>query len=170
MIRLAIRYGWTFVFLILFQVLILNNLHLSIYINPYVYILLIIILPFDTPGWLSLSLAFVMGLTMDAFSNTPGIHTAAIVFLAFIRHYLLQIIAPRDGYEVGLSPHYDNMGLTRFIFYAATVTIFHHTFLFFIEDFRMDHFFSILFKVFASSLLSVAIMIILLLVSYKPRK
>jgi len=170
MIRLTIRYTWTFILLILFQVLILNNLHLSIFINPYVYILLILILPFDTPGWLSLSLAFLLGLTMDAFSNTPGMHSAATVFLAFIRLYLLRIIAPRDGYESGSSPHYSNMGLTWFILYAGMLIILHHIFLFFVEDFRMDHFFSIFFKAVASTILSLVIMLILLLVSYKPSR
>ena len=85
MIRLSIQYFLAFVFLILFQVLVLNNLHLSIYLNPYAYILFILILPFETPGWLVLSLGFVLGLIMDAFCNTLGMHSVATVLLAFLR-------------------------------------------------------------------------------------
>lgn len=170
MIRLALKYGWAFVLLILFQVLILNNLHLSIYINPYVYILLILILPFETPGWISMTLAFVLGLTIDAFSNTPGLHSAAAVFLAFTRHYILQFFAPREGYEGKKTPHYGVMGIRWFIIYAGITTLLHHTFLFFLEDFRIDHFFTILLKAVASSMLTLIIMIVVLLVSYKPRK
>ena len=170
MISLTIRYGFAFAFLILFQVLILNNLHLSIFLNPYAYILFILILPFETPGWLSLSLAFLTGLTMDAFCNTLGIHSASIVLVAFIRHYLLLLMAPRDGYESGQSPHYGYMGITWFLIYTGILTSIHHLFLFLLEDFRLDHIFSLLFKSLLSSILSLALMTILLLVSYKPSR
>ena len=40
-----------FVFLVLLQVLILNNIQFSGYINPYFYIYFILLLPFDTPRW-----------------------------------------------------------------------------------------------------------------------
>jgi len=117
-----------------------------------------------------MSLAFILGMTMDAFSNTPGMHSAAAVFLALIRQYLLQFFAPRDGYEGKKTPHYGVMGLAWFTIYAGITTLLHHTFLFFLEDFRMDHFFSIILKAIASSSLTLVIMIVLLLVSYKPGK
>ena len=154
----------------LFQVLILNNLHLSIYINPYVYLLFILILPFETPGWLVLSLAFFTGLMMDTFLNTLGMHTASLVFTGFIRQYLLRLIAPRDGYETNHTPHYGNMGMIWFILYAGILTLVHHTTLFIIEDFRIDHFFSILFKSILSGIFSLTIMIVVLLASFKPRR
>ena len=155
MIRLAFRYGWAFILLILLQVLILNNMHLSIYVNSYVYILFILILPFDTPGWMTLTLAFFLGLSIDAFSNTPGIHSAATVLLAFLRQYMLNIFAPRDGYERGQNPHYQYMGLPWFLVYAGVLTLIHHLALFFLEDFRMDHFFSNLFKAILSTIISI---------------
>ena len=62
-----IKYGLYFLFLILFQVLILNNMQFSGYINPYCYILFILILPFETPGWLLLVLAFILGMIIDVF-------------------------------------------------------------------------------------------------------
>jgi rod shape-determining protein MreD len=170
MIRLAVRYGLAYAFLILFQVLILNNLHLSIYINLYAYILFILILPFETPGWLVLSLAFMTGLTMDAFTNTMGMHSASIVLLAFVRQYLLKVIAPRDGYEAGFTPHYGQMGLTWFLLYAGILTLIHHLTLFIVEDFSLDNFFRLLLKSTLSALLSLTLMTILLLVSYKPRR
>ena len=159
-----------FILLVLVQVLILNNLHLSIYINPYVYILIILILPFETPGWLILTAAFLIGLIMDAFSNTMGIHSATIVLLAFLRQYTLKLIAPRDGYESGKSPHYDEMGMPWFLIYAGILTFIHHFFLFLLEDFSFVKFFPIFFKAILSSVLSLTIMIVLLLASYKPRR
>lgn len=168
MIRLVITYIWAFIFLVLLQVLILNNMHLSIYINAYAYILFILILPFESPGWLNLSLAFAIGLTMDAFSNSLGMHSAAMVLLAFSRHYLLKVMAPRDGYEGNQTPHYGNMGVVWFLIYAGILTLIHHLTLFTIEDFHFTNLFSVLFKAILSSIFTVVIMMGILLISYKP--
>ena len=170
MISQVIRYSAAFIFLIFFQVLILNNLHLSIYVNPYAYLLFILILPFEVPGWLVLSLAFFTGLIMDGYMNTMGMHSASTVFVAFVRQYLLQLIAPRDGYESGQSPHFGHMGISWFVIYAGILTFLHHLCLFLIEDFSIVNFFPLIFKSILSSLLSLVIMTILLLVSYKPKR
>lgn len=170
MIRLVIRYAWAFILLILIQVLVLNNLHLSIYINAYAYILFILILPFETPGWLSLSLAFLLGISIDAFSNSLGMHAGATVFTAFMREFLLKVMAPRDGYDSGHSPHYGEMGLVWFLIYGGILTLLHHTFLFILEDFNFARFFYHLFKAILSGIFSLVIMLVLLLVSYKPKR
>lgn len=170
MISLIFRYIFAFILLILFQVLILNNLHLSIYINPYAYILFILILPFDTSGWLLLSLAFLTGLTMDAFSNSMGMHSAAIVLVAFLRPYLLSVLSPRDGYGEGQTPHYSQMGMTWFLMFAGILTLVHHFTLFLAEDFSLDSIFTLILRVILSSIFSMIIMIVLLLVSYKARR
>lgn len=170
MISYWFRYVLAFAFLTVFQVVILNNLHLSIYINPYVYILVILLLPFSTPGWIILSIAFFTGMTMDAFSNTMGMHSAAAVLIAFLREYLLKLMAPRDGYESLHSPHYSHMGLVWFLIYAGILTFILHYVLFLLEDFSFENVFSLLFKSILSTILSLIIMVILLLVSYKPRR
>jgi rod shape-determining protein MreD len=56
-----------FVVLILVQVLILNNIHLGGYINPYLYVLFILLLPIETPKWAVLILAFFLGLGVDIY-------------------------------------------------------------------------------------------------------
>ncbi|MFZ4059415.1 MAG: rod shape-determining protein MreD, partial [Ferruginibacter sp.] len=66
-----------FFLLILLQVLVFNNMHLNGYINPYVYVLFILLLPFETPQWLLLISAFLLGFGVDLFSDTMGMHTAA---------------------------------------------------------------------------------------------
>ncbi|MEQ8324846.1 MAG: rod shape-determining protein MreD [Vicingaceae bacterium] len=168
MINIIGRYALTFVLLVLLQVLVFNNLHLSFLLNPYVYVLFILLLPFETPGWLTLSLAFFTGLVMDAFCNTMGLHTMSIVLLAFGRKYLLELMAPRDGYDQGKYPHYSNMGLFWFIIYGGILTLIHHLCLFILEDFRLAYFLLALAKSFLSTLFSMAIMLILMLFSYKP--
>src|SRR5512137_2722988 len=101
MINSIIRYTVIFVILIFLQVLLFNNIQFSGYINPYVYVMLILLLPVEIPSWLLLIICFFSGLTVDLFNGTPGIHTSATVFSGFIRPYILRFISPRDGYEAG---------------------------------------------------------------------
>lgn len=170
MLRILIRYSWLFIVLVLFQVLVLNNMHMSIYLNPYVYILIIMILPFETPGWLVLTTSFFTGLIMDAFSNTPGMHSAALVSMGFVRQYLLQLMAPRDGYETGHYPNYGDMGFTWFLIYSGILTLIHHVILFSIEDFSLTSFFSVLFRSILSAIFTIALIFIIMLAYYKPRR
>lgn len=161
MIRYIIKYGLIFIGLVLFQALILNNIELSGYINPYLYVLLILILPFETPSWLVLIIGFVLGISVDIFSSTLGMHASATIFLAFMRQLLLQIIRPREGYEYGQNPSINHMGLTWFASYATILVFFHHIALFYIEAFKLSQFFI----TFGRALLSTLITLVLILIS-----
>jgi rod shape-determining protein MreD len=66
-----------YLFVILTQVLILNQLQVSGYLNPYFYVLFILLLPVSTPQYLVLLLAFLTGFTIDFFTDTPGLHATA---------------------------------------------------------------------------------------------
>jgi hypothetical protein len=78
-------------------------------------------------------------------------------------------MAPRDGYEQEKTAHYNEMGLIWFIMYAAILIFIHHLTLFVLEDFRAAYFFTAFFKALVSGVLSLSIILILLLFSYKPR-
>jgi rod shape-determining protein MreD len=142
------------------QVLIFNNIEIGGYINPYIYILFIILLPFETPAWITLSLAFLMGLLVDIFSETLGMHTSATVFMAFLRPYILSYFAPRDGYESGSYPRIFYYGLPWFIKYATLMVFTHHLFLFYVEMFKFQDFFATLLRVILSTLFSSILIII----------
>ncbi|MCU0363051.1 MAG: rod shape-determining protein MreD, partial [Bacteroidales bacterium] len=61
MINTLLKFGSAFLLLILAQVLVFNNIQFSGFINPYVYVLFILLLPLAVPGWLLLLLAFITG-------------------------------------------------------------------------------------------------------------
>jgi hypothetical protein len=149
-----------FVILILIQGLVLNRILFSGYINPYIYILFILLLPFDTPKWILLVSAFFLGLCMDMFSNTPGMHAAASVLIAFLRPKWLGVIIQREDIEIRDEPGIRKLGLVRFVVYASVLVLIHHSFLFFIEVFRLDEFFSTLFRAFLSSIFTMLLMIL----------
>jgi len=56
-----------FVILIFLQVLILNNINFLGYINPYLYVLFILLYPFAGNQSLFLILSFLLGLSIDIF-------------------------------------------------------------------------------------------------------
>ena len=159
MIRQVSRYFLQFLVLVLLQVFILNNVQLGGFINPYIYILFIILLPVNTPKWLLLVLGFVLGLSIDLFSHTPGMNSSASVFLAFIRPYILEIVAPREGYEKDSSPRIKIYGFTWFLRYAFIMVLAHHFVLFYIEVFRFSDFFLTFSRVILSTIFSTLLIV-----------
>ncbi|MBL4668206.1 MAG: rod shape-determining protein MreD [Flavobacteriales bacterium] len=90
MIGNVIKYGASFILLVLFQGLILNNVEFGGYVVPFLYVFFILSLPFETPNWIVLLLGFALGVAIDSFTSTLGMHTSATVFMAFCRAYLLK--------------------------------------------------------------------------------
>ncbi len=152
-----------FVVAIALQVFILNELRLGGYINPWFYVYFILMLPLQTPGWLLLSLGFITGIIIDAFSNTYGMHTIATLFIAFCRPGVLKFLSPREGYEFGARPTIDFFGIPWFFAYSGILVLLHHTLLFYIEVFRLSEFFYTLLRVILSSL---STLILLFLAQY----
>ncbi len=148
------------IILVLLQLFVFNNFQLSGYINPYIYILFIILLPFETPGWLLLISGFFLGITMDVFSGTMGMHTSATLFMAFLRPFLLQIISPRDGYEAGSFPRIYYYGFTWFLKYSIALIFAHHFVLFYLEVFQFSYFFDTFLRVIMSTIFSVTLIIL----------
>ena len=143
-----------FFFLILLQVLVLNNIQFLGFANPFLYVLFILLLPFETPGWIMILLSFLVGITVDIFSDTYGLHAAASVFMGFLRSVVLVLISPRDGYEPGSSPRVKSMGFIWFIKYTSLLIVAHHFFLFFVEAFNTSDIKSIILRALSSSVLT----------------
>ncbi|MBI5538865.1 MAG: rod shape-determining protein MreD [Bacteroidia bacterium] len=156
-----------FIILVLLQVLILNNIQLSGFINPYIYILFILLLPFETPAWLLLILGFVTGLAIDIFSGTIGMHATATTLAAYSRPFILTLFSPRDGYESRTSPtlkHYDIAWIIR---YTVVMILIHHSTLFFIEIFRFSGFFYTMLRILISSAFTFVLIILSQFLFYK---
>lgn len=164
--RNLIIYPMQFVLLVLVQVLVLNNIQFSGYINPYLYILFILWLPVEAPKWLVMVLAFLIGFSVDLFSDTLGMHTSASIFLAFCRPGILRFLAPRDGYEANQIPNLQTMGLNWFVSYISIGTLLHHLFLFFVEVFRFTEALSTIGRTLASSIFTLLLILLTQLFFY----
>jgi rod shape-determining protein MreD len=167
MINSVLRFGLIFILLILFQLLLFNNIQFSGYVNPYIYILFILLLPVEIPAWLMLIISFSTGLIIDLFSGTPGMHSSATLMAGFFRPSILRVIAPRDGYEAGSSsPSMLVYGFRWFLSYTLLIVLIHHTTLFYLEVFRFSEFFRTMLRVILSSLFTIAF---ILLIEYYRR-
>lgn len=160
MIKIPLRNVLRFVILVLFQVWVLNNIQFSGYINPFMYILFILLLPFETPPWLVLFLAFGIGLSVDMFSDTLGMHASASVFMAFLRPFILQAISPRDGFEIGTFPRIYYYGLSWFLKYTIILVFAHHLFLFSIEVFKFHNYHLVLWRTILSTVFTTVLIIL----------
>ena len=159
-----------FVFLILFQALILNNIQFGGYINPYFYIYFILLLPYETPRWLLLLSAFLLGISLDAFTNTFGLNASACVLMAFVRPFVISAISTGTEFMVGHSPSLKNQGMKWFAYYSIILVLVHHFALFYLEIFRFTEFFQTLLRVLLSSVFTLLIVFIAEYLSYPTEK
>jgi len=149
-----------FLVVVLFQVLVMDNVLISGYMVPYVYLIFILLMPFETPRWVVLLSGFMLGLSIDFFEHTLGIHTAASVMAAYLRHHFLGLFAPRDGYEPDTFPRIHYYGFSWFARYTLLLVLVHHLALFYLEVFQLQDFFGTLLRVILSSLLSTATIVL----------
>lgn len=160
-----------FVVLILFQGLILNQVSLfDGQVQPMLYVLAILMLPIETPRWLVLVIAFVTGACIDLFTNTLGMHISAALVLGFLRGPVLGLLAPREGYEIGVRPRIDSLGLSWFISYAGLLIFAHLFWLFFLEVFRLSEFFYTLLRIILSSVFTLVLAILVQYLFYFKKR
>jgi len=159
-----------FVFLVLLQGLILNNVDLFGFVSPYLYVLVILLFPLEMNKTNVLLLSFLLGMGVDMFTHTWGMHTSASVFAAFIRPALLTVLAPRDGYPVGSPPDMSHMGINWFLAYSFILIFFHHIFLFFVEVFRFSEFFYTLGRSLASMVFTFLLVILAQFLTFRQKR
>lgn len=170
MINEVVRNSIRFVLLVLLQVLIVQNIHLGAYVILFPYILFILLLPFETPKLLVMLIAFFTGLVIDMFYDTAGIHAAVCTLVGYSRHYILKVLAPREGYDAGQSPTIQSMGAVWFITYSATIIFIHHLFFFYLEIFRFSEFFTTLLRVFLSTIGTFVFVYVIQFLFYRAAK
>jgi len=166
MINTILRFGIIIIILVLIQVLILNYIQFSGFVNPYVYIMIVLLLPSVTPAWLILIISFLAGLIIDLFAGSPGMHASATLVAGFSRPYILRLISPRDGYESGTDLSMSAYGFRWFLIYTTIIVLIHHTTLFYLEVFRFADFFRTILRILLSSFFTIGF---ILLISYYRR-
>lgn len=127
------------------------------FVHLFLYPIIILLLPLRTPRILMITVGLIVGLSIDAFYGSFGIHASALVFTAYIRDLIVKILEPYAGYNVDDSPTLKNMGFSWFISYLSIMLVLHLFFYFSVEAFSFVYIFEIvmntIFSFIASTLL-----------------
>jgi len=156
-----------FILLLAAQILIFNNMRFWGFLNPYPYMLFIILYPVNGNKYGLLGASFLLGIVMDMFCNSGGVHAAACLLLAYYRPYIFK-------FSFGLSYEYQTVRLNdtltpeRFSFILIAVVI-HHFTLFLLEIFKLNFILEILLKTVLSTLFTILLCIIIIYI-IKPGK
>ena len=118
------------------QIFLLKNMGFYDLSTPFIYVLFLLLLPFNIPNLLLYLLAFGTGLTLDSFYDTVGVHATACTLLAFVRISFINISINKDTLDEP-EPSLQNMGLQWFSLYAFLCIGAHHLVLFFLESFKL---------------------------------
>jgi len=150
-----------FAIFILVQVYLLDKIPpLYQYIIPYLYYLFILWLPFNTSRASLLLIGFVTGLTYDFFMKTPGLHAAACVLIAYLRPFIINILAPKETSEFNYrEPSPKAMGWTPYLVYSLILTLFHHSYLVLLEWLSFGSILHFLIKIVATTGISMLLII-----------
>ena len=139
--NVTIRHSIRFVLFIFLQVFIFNNIFFMGYINPYVYLLFIILLPFNRSNKnVTLFIALCTGLIIDAFQNSMGMHAFACVLIAYIRMPIIYRLVPqlKNKTQTMIEFSMQEFGVQISIIYTSLLVFIHHFVLFSIEAFRFE--------------------------------
>jgi len=168
--RSLISFTFLVILLGLIQIFLLKNLALFGIAFCFLYLISILSFPVSIPAIPLLLISFVLGLIIDVFYDTLGIHALAATFLAFLRPYWLKVISPSGGYDDNTNPSISEMGIGWYISYAWPL-IFGFCILFFLTDqWGTGRFLNALNKSFFSSTFTVLLAIIVQLLFFKRRR
>ncbi len=164
-----VYYIGQFLFVVLFQIYILNDrtindsisfLHVPSFI-PLLFPVLILLLPIRTNYYIMMLYAVLIGFILDMFSNTPGMHMAALVLLAFLRPRLLRLFFQQDEKKLGWArPTMYRLGFMPFLFYISIGVVVHHLFYFILQEWSLINILYVLYKTIVSGILTVIMILI----------
>lgn len=167
MIDFFLRRSGAFIFYILLQVLVLNNILFYGFINPYLYIYFLITLPPTISRSAFLLIGFLMGFLIDIFSGTPGCHASACVFLCFVIPYLQNLFGPRNEHTSNVMPSFKTYGPGSFMQYAIILVVLHHFFFLMVEYASLSDILWVLLKTLFSSIFTVLMVWVLEMIKSK---
>ncbi|SDH07931.1 rod shape-determining protein MreD [Winogradskyella thalassocola] len=157
-----------FVLLLLLQVVICNHIDFLGYINPYIYIIFIFLFPIREDRLVLLLVSFLLGMMVDIFSDSGGVHAAAAVSLAYARPILL-----KSSFGM-LYEHqtikFSTTDIGSLITYISLGTVIHHFILFSLEIFNISNILLVLQKTLFSSIFTILLSVLIIILFSRNRK
>lgn len=145
-----------FIILVLVQVLVFNHIHLFGYATPLLYVYFVLPARRGFSKWALLLWAFLLGICVDIFSNTPGLASASMTLIALIQPYLLELFVPRDSPE-DLKPSFASLGAAKYMFYTFILVFIYCMVFFLLEIFSFFNWMQWLFSAGGSMLITLVL-------------
>ena len=140
------------------QVLLFDQLQLLGVCHPYIYVLCLLMMPITLSHSADMIIGAVVGLIMDIFCNSMGIHTAACIFIMFIRPYLIgAIVNDKDRLNEQISLR--SLGMEALLRYVVILVVIHHLIVFLLAAWNWAHIGFVLVETLVSSLVTFSIII-----------
>ncbi|MFM2231568.1 MAG: hypothetical protein RJB31_269 [Bacteroidota bacterium] len=151
-----------FIFIMFIQIFVLNKIPpLHQFIVPYFYFVFIFWLPFKMGRAALLLISFSVGMVVDMFFKTPGLHAAACVLIAFVRPFLINLLLPKEATDWGNEePSKKTMGPVPYATYLIILTLLHHFYLILLEWMQFGSFLYFIGKLVATTLISLFLIMI----------
>jgi hypothetical protein len=146
--NLIVKNSIRFVAFFLLQALVFNQIEIGFGIHLMVQPLFIMLLPFETGVFTLMILGFTLGLLIDIFSNTYGLHASSLLLMAYMRPIIFKFYGPREGYDPLKEPSVFDMGSRWFFFVFGYLILIHHFWFFLIEVFIISYLLCIVLQTF----------------------
>lgn len=159
MVKTALQFVILYVLMVLTQVIVFNHICLFGYAVPLVYIYVIIKLPVTlNVNWV-LTISFLLGLTIDIFSDTQGMNSLACTILGILRKPVLHLYFPREDEMSTPQPSFRSLGVAVYLKYIFSISLIYCTLFFLIETFSFFNPLRLFIKIASSTLLTFIIII-----------
>ena len=147
-----------YILVMLLQVLLFDQLQFWGVCHPYIYILCLMMMPITLPHNVDMLIGAGVGLLMDVFCNSLGVHTAACIMLMFIRPYLIgAIVNDKDRLNEQISLR--SIGMEALIKYVVILVLVHHLMVFMLAAWSWSHFGFVLLETLVSSIITCLIIL-----------
>ncbi len=145
-------YIFLFVVLVLVQVLLMNHIVLFNSAVCFIFIYFLIKLPINLSTNLLLTLGFILGLTVDILSDTPGLNALSCTILAVLKRPMFFAYEQHDDQKRNVSPSLGSMGFFSYCKYLITLSALYCLVVYFVEFINFSDIAGILIKAGASTL------------------
>lgn len=140
------------------QVLLFDHLHFALWGFPMVYIMFLLNLSPRIPRWAEMLIAAGVGLVMDIWHTSLGVHVAACVALAFFRPILL-VNFVQDIERVKDNVCSQNIGAIEYSKCVLLLTVLHHFIVFVLEAWNLHNWWIVLLQTVISSAMTILVIL-----------
>lgn len=156
-----------FVILVLLQALLMDHIVLFGSAVCFIFIYFLIKLPINLSANLVLTLGFLLGLSVDVLSDTPGLNALCCTILASLKRPVFFAYEQHDDQKRNVAPAIETMGFFNFCKYIFSIAAIYCLLVFFVEFMEFSDMVDILIKAAASTLFTFLVMLAIDSLIYK---